>query len=234
MTQMIQKNIMRKGAVHDALAAHCMWLDSGPGGVRADFTGAALNEVDLRNANLRKAVLASASLREANLSGADLSGCNLAGADLCNAVLIGADLSGADLTQVNLESASLADANLSEAILRETLLPRANLRAARMLEAVIEKCSFRTSVLESASVQRAKILETDFTGALTLSSITRSRASAAWWAFRQEGQTSATGGSPAAISAMPGSSKQSSASATSKEAHSPGQSWPDAICVKPT
>mgnify|MGYP001564128835 CR=1 FL=1 len=62
------------------LEKHRMWLDSAPGGVKADFSGANLWGANLYGANLYGANLYGADLSGANLRDANLRGANLRGA----------------------------------------------------------------------------------------------------------------------------------------------------------
>ena len=100
------------------LELHRKWLQSEPGGVRANLRGANLWRADLWGANLRGSDLKRADLWGANLWGADLWRANLWGANLKRADLRGANLWGADLEGADLEGADLRGANLWGANLR--------------------------------------------------------------------------------------------------------------------
>ena len=82
--------------LNKALELHRKWLDSEPGGVRADLDFKDLRSVDLRDADLRYANLYGANLRYVNLCGASLCEANFYGADLHGANFYGADLRGAE------------------------------------------------------------------------------------------------------------------------------------------
>lgn len=70
------------GDISTALERHGLWLEGSPGGVRANFSGATLADLDLTGVNLRNAILKNANLLDASLSGADLSEAELQGSDL--------------------------------------------------------------------------------------------------------------------------------------------------------
>ena len=72
------------------LELHRKWLQSEPGGVRANLRGANLRRADLEGADLRGANLWRADLWRADLRGANLWGANLWRADLGRADLRGA------------------------------------------------------------------------------------------------------------------------------------------------
>ena len=120
------------------LEKHRLWLNSEPGGERAD-----LSRANLSGANLSGANLSGANLSGADLSGADLSGADLSRANLSGARLSGADLSGADLSRANLSGARLSGANLSGADLSGSVHAWAQVafkghgECGRMLTAVI-------------------------------------------------------------------------------------------------
>ena len=99
------------------LTLHAKWLNSEPGGQRADLYNA-----DLRSANLYNADLRSANLYNANLRSADLQSADLYNADLRSANLYNANLRSADLRSANLRSANLYNADLYNADLRSANL----------------------------------------------------------------------------------------------------------------
>ena len=84
------------------LELHRKWLQSEPGGVRANLRGANLWRADLEGADLKRADLRGANLWGVDLKRADLWGADLEGADLRGANLWGADLRGANLRGANL------------------------------------------------------------------------------------------------------------------------------------
>ncbi len=88
-----------------AIAAHKLWLQKRPDGVRINWSGLTLNDVSLPEAELTGAVLHGATLIDANLAGAKLAHALLEEADLERAVLTGADFSAAELLQANLDYA---------------------------------------------------------------------------------------------------------------------------------
>jgi hypothetical protein len=77
---------------------------------RADLSAARLDRADLSYSEMAVARLRGATLRDAVLIGASLRGADLAGADLVGANLSYADLRGADLTDTNLLAATLDNA----------------------------------------------------------------------------------------------------------------------------
>ena len=77
---------MTKKELKDILKKHGDWLFGKPDGVRADLSGAQLDDADLRGANLGYANLCGADLRDADLRGADLRDANLSGAKNVNKV----------------------------------------------------------------------------------------------------------------------------------------------------
>ncbi len=118
--------------IKDVLQKHKKWLNSEPGGERANLCGANLCGADLCRANLCRADLCGANLCGADLCRANLCGANLCRADLCGANLCEANLCGADLCRANLCRADLCGANLCEANLRGADLCRANLCGANL------------------------------------------------------------------------------------------------------
>ena len=86
----------------EILRLHKMWINSEPGGVRANLSGA----------NLSGASLYGADLYGADLSSADLAGANLYGASLYGAYLSGANLYGANLSRANLKDTILEGKSL--------------------------------------------------------------------------------------------------------------------------
>jgi hypothetical protein len=101
---------MNQQELNEILQKHSDWLDGIEGGVKADLSGA-----DLENADLRGTNLSGADLYNANLENADLRGTNLSGADLVDAYLIDADLENANLVDADLSGANLENANLYNA-----------------------------------------------------------------------------------------------------------------------
>ena len=98
---------IKKEELDEILRKHKLWLNSQPGGEKADLSYADLSYADLSSANLRFADLSYANLSFADLSFADLSSANLRFANLSAADLSSANLSAADLSYANLSSANL-------------------------------------------------------------------------------------------------------------------------------
>jgi uncharacterized protein YjbI with pentapeptide repeats len=110
------------------LDQHRAWVESGgEEGVKADLSGANLENADLTGANLQGASLPRANLRGADLSMADLRHASMVQADLCNANLLGAELRGANLMGAQMYGVEglwlgrLGGANLYDAMLPETI-----------------------------------------------------------------------------------------------------------------
>ncbi len=110
------------------LDQHRLWVESGGNeGVRGQFAGANLAEVDLTGANLQGAELQKVSLRGADLSMANLRNANLVEADLRDANLLGTEFSGANLMGANLYGSQglwagrLGGTNLFDATLPEAV-----------------------------------------------------------------------------------------------------------------
>ncbi len=110
------------------LDQHRTWVESGgEEGVKADLSGAILENADLTGANLQGASLQRANLKGADLSMADLRHASLVQADLCNANLLGAELRGANLMGAQMYGVEglwlgrLGGANLYDAMLPETI-----------------------------------------------------------------------------------------------------------------
>jgi uncharacterized protein YjbI with pentapeptide repeats len=141
----------------------------------ADLTSANLEGINLTKAVMRSALLPGANLKQAVLQFANLSDANLSGADL-----EGADLSDADLSRANLRQANLTRANLTRARLVQTdasgvfersqdkvsSLQRVNFTEAVFREANLSEANFRWSNLQAAVLNNAKLMRTDFTGAV--------------------------------------------------------------------
>jgi uncharacterized protein YjbI with pentapeptide repeats len=132
--------------------------------VRADLSGAALHELNLREVDFRKTDLGGAVLRGANLREADLREATLREASLRDADLRGADLSRADLTVANLYGASASGANLSRAQLTRADLSWADLRGANITEAIFSGASLHEADLREANFMRADLRDADFNG----------------------------------------------------------------------
>jgi len=103
------------------LEKHKLWLDSKEGGIRADFSKANLEGINLKNANLMMANLEGANLSFAKLKGVNLSCANLMHTKLTYANLKDANLEKANLYDANLEGANLTNANLEYVCLNRTI-----------------------------------------------------------------------------------------------------------------
>jgi len=103
---------MTKTEINRILEKHKKWLNEEEGGIRADFSKANLEGINLKSANLMMA-----NLEGANLSFAKLKGVNLSYANLMHTKLTYANLKDANLEKANLYDANLEGANLTSAFL---------------------------------------------------------------------------------------------------------------------
>lgn len=149
-------------------------------GIRVDFEGVNLSDVDfsyvnlsyanLRDADLSRTRLMRANLRfakfdRANLTRADLEGAWLTGAafneaNLSHISLMGVDLEEADLKWTQLSHANLIKVNLTSAHLDEAWLTGAQLRNANLSNAILTKAH-----LEGADLTHANLRNADLSGA---------------------------------------------------------------------
>lgn len=119
---------LTKRRIRKILDDHVKWLRGESNGVKADFTGADLQEVDLRGEDLMCANFLAANLNDADLSEADLRGAFLNNAHLYGAILDDADLRHSSLSGADLRHADLSNVNLGGATLDSINLKGANLR----------------------------------------------------------------------------------------------------------
>lgn len=111
-------------------------------GIEHDFSGAKLEQADLRGAYLWDANFSLADLSKAKLNGVGLNR-----SKFTYAVLVGADFSGADLTYADLSHANLASAVLRSTKLRGADLSWASLLGADFLNAAFNYTDFSHAVL---------------------------------------------------------------------------------------
>jgi uncharacterized protein YjbI with pentapeptide repeats len=129
----------------------------------ADFSGAALQRV-----NLEKTDLSGAILENCGLEGATLREARLLDAILDHADLDGADLQGAELNRAILNDTRLADALLSgckliKAELNRVVLDDADLSGATLDMIELTRCSFRrTNFHDSQCGEYVTIIRCDF------------------------------------------------------------------------
>ena len=115
--------------IEEVFKSHEKWIKSyrnpyiGQGGEQANFCGADLRKLDLKNFNLNAA----------NLRRSDLSDLDLTGKDLWTTLL-----EGADLRRANLTNTIAREAQMQHTILIETKLQGAKLGAANLTGAVYE------------------------------------------------------------------------------------------------
>lgn len=134
---------------------------------KADFSGIALGQYNLRGANLRevklrstrenRANLAGAILRDADLSGAELRRADLMNANLRDAVLAGADLSDSDLSDALLEKADMHGAELFRANASGAHMSKANLESANLKEATLVGADLSEAKLWKANLSHARL-----------------------------------------------------------------------------
>ena len=148
------------------------WRVANPG-VRPQFIGEDLSELDLSKANFSEADLSYAELFDSNLEngnlkmarlkGADLSGAKLEGAELYKVDLSDASLIGADLTDVYLAEANLRGADLRGANLQGADLSGADLRDANLSGANLGRTTLARAEIEGADLRNADIYGADLT-----------------------------------------------------------------------
>ena len=126
----------------------------------ADFTHAALGQVDLAETNL-----SHASFNHADLAGANLAEANLSGADLRFAIASAADLEAADLSHADLRLACFDHANLSASNLRGAVLDHADLCGANLAKANLSGASLRFAILDAAMLEAADLSGADLSHA---------------------------------------------------------------------
>jgi uncharacterized protein YjbI with pentapeptide repeats len=127
---------------------------------KADFTGAILNQAQLKEAKLQNARFLCASaggvwegrcadLQDANLYLANLQGAELFGAHLQGAILHTAELQGADFESAQLQGAELFGAQL---------------QGAKLFGAILIGADFEAAVLQGADLSLARMQGTDLEG----------------------------------------------------------------------
>ncbi len=113
---------------------------------RADFAGAVLSEVNLRQARANGASFNGARISQSDFSDASLQAADLQDMKLINGYMVRTDLSGANL----------ARADLIGAHLRRAILPHANLREANLFRANLAETSLdHTTRLDGAYLEQA-------------------------------------------------------------------------------
>ena len=150
------------------------WSKDNPN-ITADFTGAALNGINLSQALLDRANLSGADLSNSNLVGANLykadltranlNGANLQSANLFRACLFQARLRGANLCHADISETDLRDADLSKANLNDSSIIKANLNGANLNEADIIQARMRGATLFKANLCEARLTRANLTGA---------------------------------------------------------------------
>ncbi len=126
----------------------------------ADFTHAALGQVDLAETNLSHALF-----NHADLAGANLAEANLSGADLRFAIASAANLEAADLSHADLQLACFNHANLSRSNLRGAVLDHADLCGANLAKANLSGASLRFAILDAAMLEAADLSGADLSHA---------------------------------------------------------------------
>lgn len=127
----------------------------------ATLTAAQLDYADLRGARLREASLDYARLQAANLSFAKLQGARLTNAQLQGALLLNADLSGAVLGSAGLEGADLTGVYLDGADLRGAQLQGADLSNARIRGAMLSSAQLQGATLEGVMLQGTDLVDAE-------------------------------------------------------------------------
>lgn len=117
-----------------------------------DFSGA-----NLQNTNLRGLNFSGSNFTGAHLSNADLRQVNLAGSDLLRVNASGADISQASLTETNWESAYLKDINFSESLLMSANFEEANLHGAKLNNANLKETQWMDANLSDADLIEANL-----------------------------------------------------------------------------
>lgn len=154
-------------------------LDASRDRLRANLSGAYIDNADLTGAHLEHANLTGANLEAADLTGAHFEHADLTNASLMSAALTGAHLEAADLIAAHLEAADLTGASLTKAEITGVHLDGADLTCAHLenadfphqskLEltcASLERADLTDSELNKADLVGASLYGADLTGSL--------------------------------------------------------------------
>jgi uncharacterized protein YjbI with pentapeptide repeats len=128
--------------------------------VRADFSGA-----QLENAIFGEATLGGANFHNCDLRGANFMKAHLYEADFTGATLTGAKFYGAFLERAVLSGQRLAGEWFASAHLKDALLGGADLSAANLQDANLQGTDLRGAILRNTDLQRARLVDTQVEGA---------------------------------------------------------------------
>lgn len=129
------KTLTQKEADH-IVALHKIWLDSfGESGVRADFSGIIISNLNFNGARLAHADFRNTVANDTNFLGASLVNADMQNASLKNSIFTSANLHRANLKCVLAPSADFRSANLSSADFTCANLIDANLKNADITHA---------------------------------------------------------------------------------------------------
>lgn len=133
--------------IKEIIGKHKLWLDNKDGGVRANFDGSNLTNVNLRGTNLDYASLVRVKLDSADLEGASFVGANF---DYASLVCV-------KLNYANLDSASFVGTNLGYANLVYAKLDSANLNNASFVSANLDHSSLKNAFMDSVNLDGASL-----------------------------------------------------------------------------
>ena len=124
---------------------HTLWRDGHPGGVRADFTGRALKNLDFTGMTFDEASFADTGIYNCWMNGASFARCDFSRAVLLYASAIGADFGGAVfdeavLTRSLFQAACLEDASFDGTTLTACDFQGADMESVDFSQAVIQRC----------------------------------------------------------------------------------------------
>lgn len=134
------------------LMRHKLWIDGKDGGVRADLTGANLNNADLTDVDFRRAILDKASLCGAKIEYADMRGVSL----------ISAYIERAEIRNTYLTNSMLCDASMVDVFMRGCYMSSANMKHVQITDTVIKSTDFWHVNLTEAKILYTTIINVDF------------------------------------------------------------------------
>lgn len=137
---------MTQQEVDEMCKKHEAWLENRADGVRADFSGASLKGMSLKNADLRFANLEGADLRLVRATYATFDDCTANGACFTEAQLTGASFEGASLQSASFECAIINFVSFAEADLRRANFIDAMTGGTKFAAAKIDFAAFNSGI----------------------------------------------------------------------------------------
>ena len=132
---------------------------------RRDFTGAALENEDLKGKDLRDINLTNANLSNSNFTRANLTGANFTQSNSTRTVYATAKLTGANFSSCKLESANFIQAKLENTKFCQANLLKADLSFAKLSNADFEGANLAEANLYCADLRGANLAGADLSNA---------------------------------------------------------------------